>query len=295
MTSRPWLRNICLYCCACLSFSLILSGRPATGQSKPDVPLLRNRAASERPKLMVVGVVHFDNPGHDVVNEHMEDVLMPEPQMQIDALVNALARFKPTKIVVEWPLSRKEKLTARYADYRQGHYVLGRSEVDQLGLRLAAKLGLPEVNAVDWNENPPGVQADYDYQSYPDTPEAKDRLAAIRTPTPSAPTQSLNEKIYEINKPESLANLNRRYFDYVLLGDADRSPGANWVGAWYARNLKIFANLVRLATSPSDRVLVIYGAGHVFPLTEFAEQSGAFSVESPEPLLQTTLKTPATH
>jgi precorrin-6x reductase len=70
--------------------------------------------------------------------------------------------------------------------------------------------------------------------------------------------------------------------DYAMLGE----PGANWVGNWYARNLKIFANLVRLADNPGDRVLVVYGQSHVFPLRQYAEQSGAFKVVSRLQVLQ---------
>jgi hypothetical protein len=289
--SRRFIYLSCFLCFAVLTVSSALS------QSKPAVQLLRDRTAAERPKLMIVGVVHFDNPGRDVVNEHVDDVLAPDRQEQIDAIANALALFKPTKIVVEWPIAKQEKLNARYAGYRQGTYTLSRGEVDQLGLRLAAKLNLPEVDAVDWNGMPPGTEADYDFQSYPDTPEAKERLAAMRRPaiSPSIQSTPLNQRLYDLNRPEALSDLNRRYFDYILLGDATRNPGANWVGSWYARNMKILANIVRVADSPSDRVLVIFGAGHVFPLTEFAQQSGAFTVESPEPLLQRTLKSATPH
>jgi hypothetical protein len=280
--------------CSLLFILSFLGSRTAMGQETSTIQLLRNRPASARPKLMILGVAHFDNPGHDVVNEHVDDVLTPQRQAEIEAIAKAVARFKPTRIVVEWPIARQEKLNIQYAHYRQGNYTLTRNEIDQLGLRIAAMLNLPEVYAVDWNDMPPGVEADYDYEAYPNTPEAKQRLAAMRDPNTNKSSStrllSLNQRIYDLNRPEALANLNRRYFDYILLGDANRNPGANWVGAWYARNLKILANIVRLADSPSDRVLVIYGVGHVFPLTEFAEQSGAFSIESPEPLLQSTLK-----
>jgi len=292
MTYRLSAARATALCCFLLSLAL---SHAAIGQTATNIQLLRNRPASERPKLMIVGVAHFDNPGHDVVNEHVDDVLAPQRQQEIETISKALATFKPTKVVVEWPIAQQEKLNARYANYRQGKYELSRNEVDQLGLRLAAMLRLPEVDAIDWNDMPPGVEADYDFESYPNTPEARQRLVAMRDPNTnkSTPTQasSLNQRLYDLNRPEALASLNRRYFDYTLLGDANRNPGANWVGAWYARNLRIFANIVRLADSPSDRVLVIYGVGHAFPLTEFAEQSGAFSVENPEPLLQGTLKT----
>ena len=90
-----------------------------------------------------------------------------------------------------------------------------------------------------------------------------------------------------MNSPDYLRALNAPYYDYALLGTSDSPQGANWVGAWHGRNLKIFANLVRLADRPGDRVLVIYGAGHAFMLNRFAGESGAFRLESPTPWLET--------
>ena len=97
--------------------------------------------------------------------------------------------------------------------------------------------------------------------------------------------QTLGGFLVWLNNPEHLADMNRDYFDFAMLGDDQKSPGANWVGSWHMRNLRIFAKLVRVADKPGDRVLVIYGAGHGFLLNEFAQQSHAFKVVSPEPLL----------
>lgn len=34
-------------------------------------------------------------------------------------------------------------------------------------------------------------------------------------------------------------------------------------GWWYNRNLRIFRNIQRINAKPTDRILVIYGAGHL--------------------------------
>ena len=110
---------------------------------------------------MVVGVAHFNNPGRDVVNTKVDDVLAPKRQTEIAAIVAQLAKFHPTHVAVEWPVAKQDKLDARYAAYRAGTYTLSRDERDQLGLRLAAKLGLAQVDAVDWLDEPPGQDADF--------------------------------------------------------------------------------------------------------------------------------------
>jgi hypothetical protein len=88
-----------------------------------------------------------------------------------------------------------------------------------------------------------------------------------------------------LNSPPHLAEMHSAYFDFAMLGDDEKAPGPNWVGAWYTRNLRIFAKLIRVADRPSDRVLVIYGAGHAYLLNQYATDSHAFRIERPAQLL----------
>ena len=272
-----------------------LAGSALVARAEP-FPLLSQRPAALRPEVMFVGVAHFDNPGRDVVNTKVDDVLAPKRQKEIAAIVAQLAKFHPTHVAVEWAATKQDKLDARYAAYRAGTYRLSRDERDQLGLRLAAKLGLPRVDAVDWLDEPPGKDEDYDFTAYPTTPEAKARYAAIQDPkqgereSAQLHAMTLGGYLHAVNSPAHLAEMNSVYFDYAMLGDDQKAPGANWVGAWHMRNLRIFAKLVRVADKPNDRVLVIYGAGHGFLLNEFARQSNAFKVVSPEPLLATAAR-----
>lgn len=262
------------------------------------VKLLSDRKPEERPSLMIVGVSHFDNPARDVVNVKVDDVLSPRRQAEMRDLARAIERFRPTRVVVEWTSSKQAKLDARYGDYRAGRYQLTRDERDQLGLRIAADLKLDRVVAGDWNEEPPGQDADYDFTLYPDTPEAKARYAKLSDPAQAAEDSrrlkqgTLRSYLAWLNRPEHLADMHRRYFDFALIGDETKNPGANWVMSWYGRNLRIFDNLVGLTDDPHERILVIYGAGHAYLLRQYARESGAFKVVDPETYLSPRPSTP---
>lgn len=39
--------------------------------------------------------------------------------------------------------------------------------------------------------------------------------------------------------------------------------GADLVSDWFRRNMRIYTNIVRLIDSAEERILVIYGAGHL--------------------------------
>jgi hypothetical protein len=251
-------------------------------------PLISQRPLSQRPTLMVLGSVHLGNPNRDLHDADVDDVLAPERQRQIEAVVDALATWKPTRVAVEWSHKYQAKLDQRYADYRAGRLKLKADEVDQIGLRLAAELNLPRVDAVDWLDENPGTDADYDWQVGAKLGHEEARFAALSDPKIS---RDLTELVREhtvagflriINKPAYLADLNRVDYDLALLGGPEVNPGANWVGAWHARNLKILDNLIRLDAAPTERILLVIGAGHAYLLNEYAPDSHAFRLERPD-------------
>jgi hypothetical protein len=237
------------------------------------------------PALLVIGVPHFGNPGRDMSNTKVENVLTPLRQREIVQLVDRLAAFRPNHVVVEWPATDQAGLDKRYADYRAGRIKLQADERDQIGLRLAAKLNLPRVDAVDWNDNPPGADADYAfddwlkargrYNDYTDlvaaTQRRLDAYAARNRCRPVA------DWLREINGKAYRTADEAEYFRFASFGDAKSNPGAAWVGAWYARNLRIVANIQRVAGKPGDRTIAVFGAGHA-PLLDRYGTGFGFSV-----------------
>ncbi len=246
-----------------------------------------------RPQLLVIGSFHMDNPGRDVVNLKADDVLAPERQRQIEQVADAIARFKPTKIAIEWPRGKQPELDRDYAAYRQGKRELGRSEDDQLGMRLAKRFSLDRVYAVELTDMMPPVDISViDYEAGAKRLGQEAFLDAMRARTKAR--VAVGEKLLHegtigqalrwFNAPEQLGESHRAYYNYARIAQGDDTPGANWLQFWYGRNLKIFGALTQIAEA-GDRVLVIYGAGHAPLLRQFAQESGYFEVVDPLPYL----------
>jgi hypothetical protein len=53
------------------------------------------------------------------------------------------------------------------------------------------------------------------------------------------------------------------YYTFVPYGDPYDYAGPDLLAAWHQRNIRIYHNIIKLIESPSDRILVIYGAGHL--------------------------------
>lgn len=243
-------------------------------------------AAEPTPALMIVGMPHLANPAHDIANIKVEDVLSSSRQREIEDLVDRLAAFHPTHVAVEWEPKDQAKLDRRYADYRAGRLKLTRDETDQIGLRLAAKLGLPRVDAVDWLQEAPGKDEDYDFAAWL---KAHGRGAEWEAFQSNGQRQADAEGAFQhchpiadwvrsLNDEAGSQKLSRPYFEIATFGDSDNNPGAAWVGAWYARNLRIYANLLHVGGVPGERTVAVFGAAHGPLLRSDAAQSGRFTV-----------------
>lgn len=251
--------------------------------------------SGNRPALLIVGSPHLDNPNTGIADPNVDNVMTPDRQREIEAVVDRLARFHPNHVAVEWNAADQAGLDKRYAAYRAGRYKLTADERDQLGLRLAAKLNLPRVDAVDFQGDAPGKDADYDYVAWMKAHgRATEWSAFQRQLQRDAEVVAARQRCTVVGDwlryytDSDTARRNEApYYTIARFGDARDSPGANWVGNWYARNLRIYANLARVAGRPGDRTVVIFGAGHAPLLRTYASESGTFNVADARDFLPT--------
>ena len=219
---------------------------------------------ARRAEVLVLGVFHLANPGHDIVNSQVDDVLAPKRQQEIAELATALARFKPTKVAVENDAQRA--LNERYARYRAGQYVLSANETDQIGLRLAKMLGHDSVYAVDADGEFPwprlvkyakatGQQAQFDAH-------VGEIGVMVKQQNEYLKSHSILQTMLYVNSDSSVARAVGFYFQEARYGEPWDYAGPDLVAEWYRRNLRIFNNVARLA-APGERILVIFGAGHL--------------------------------
>jgi hypothetical protein len=252
--------------------------------------LLLNAACSataQQPQLLILGTAHLNNPGHDMFNVAVDDVLTPKRQAEIVALVDQLATFQPTHVALECAPEKQQVYDQLYADYRAGQHTLSRDEREQIGMRLAAKLNLPRVDCVDYVSGPPGPADAYDFMAFVQThEETKPVLDAIMSmgkrfatdETTFLQSHPLIDWYRRANEPARLRDDNQVYVRYIAaLGNKEAHPGANWIGGWHTRNIIIVENLRNLA-KPGDRIFTLFGVGHSYLLHEFAIESTAFNV-----------------
>lgn len=226
----------------------------------------RDPDPSARAEVLVLGVYHMANPGQDVFNTEADDVLAPKRQAEIAEVVEVLKRFRPTKIAVEAKFSN-DAVARRYQEYMAGEWELQRNESQQIGFRLAGELGHETVYPVD-------VDGEFPWPRLVDYARANglnDEFQALRTElgeqvaagSAYLASHTVLEALLAMNAEERVAEDVGFYYRWVHFGEPWNWAGADLLTAWFERNIRIHSNVVDLVESSDERILVIFGAGHL--------------------------------
>lgn len=223
-------------------------------------------AAPARAQVLVLGVYHMANPGHDIFNMQADDVLAPKRQAEMAQLIEVLKRFHPTKIAVEADVWNKHSSEA-YADYVAGKHELTRNEIEQIGFRLARELGHRTVYPVDTDGEFP-LQRVVDYAKASGRSKELDAImggfgAKVKAQGEYLASHTALETLLYMNADEKVAQEVGLYYRLARLGEPGDWAGADLVADWFRRNMRIYSNVMQLVDSPDQRVLVIFGAGHL--------------------------------
>jgi len=233
-------------------------------------------ADSPRTQILLVGVDHLGKK-HDVHNSPNIDPMTPQHQAEIKEIIDDIARFKPTKVMVEHDF-QDPKTIADYQDYLAGKFTLGPNEVYQYGFRLAALAHNPAIYCIDTPQD-----FRFDYEGMTNSAEKHGQKAIVdAAEADMAPYLaklddltlhgSVGDVLRYVNDPKSLAASNGWYLYTTRVGaDADYA-GASLVSTWYSRNVYIYTNVMR-QVQPGDRVVIFIGAGHVPSLQWLIRQS----------------------
>ncbi len=246
--------------------------------------------APAKPTLMIVGSYHFANPGKDVIKSKVTDVSTLQRQREIKEIIAQLEKFRPTKIAIECDVETSAPIQKRFAEYLTDNYQLSINEREQLGFRLAKNLKDKKIYCVDTNTNSPGDPSDYNYYEFASKHSDLDTLLKSTWKEKQDENDSRQEEFVNLpmikqflylNDPAQIEIDHSGYFYLLRLNKDTNYIGTNWLASWYNRNFKILTNIIRIIDSPNDRVLAIYGAGHLKLLNQIAAESRYFKIESP--------------
>jgi len=229
-------------------------------------------------EILLLGTFHF--------MEEPIDFYSLEVQKELQKLSNKLQKFNPDTIAIESECSSQQYIDRSYEKFclkdlsnleKMKRETLGEifihdncypivynNEVIQIAYRLGKMLEHSKIYAID------------SYTRLDMTPMRSndasllDAKKQFEEHSKKEPKHSITEFIKYVND-EKWINLHHGTYIQANAVEADEIySGTKMVAAWYERNLKIFANIQRLAMN-SQRLFIIYGAGHLKLLKQLIE------------------------
>jgi hypothetical protein len=201
-------------------------------------------------------------------------------QAEIAAVVEGLSGFRPTLVALEWP---EDEVAARWPEYQAGGLRNYRNESIQLGFRLAELAGARPVG-VDVNGAFPfgPVAALAEEIGRGDLIAAGMEVARSQTSGTEAALASggVGAALRYLNDGSYARNGHAQYMGMLRIGQGERQPSVELLASWYRRNIHICAKVLQSA-QPGDRIVVIFGAGHLTLLRDcFAAVPGVTLIDA---------------
>lgn len=257
----------------------------------PDEFLIGDRQV---PQVLLMGTWHFAYPGldeHKTSEEDKINIFTPKRQAELQELLDYVAQFQPTKIIVESG-ANTGYLMYRYRRWKKGEEDLYANERDQVGIRLMDQLGLDTLYGCDaggllgelldkagktkadkyikkvadrhyFGGDDPWMQRYKEWYVYDDK---------------QMPRNTLLENFLYLNQDKVID----RYFGAYISGgqfDSEAFEGPDALSLyWMNRNLRIFHKIQQLDIKNDDRVLLLFGAGHMGILRWLYECSPRYEV-----------------
>jgi len=249
-------------------------------------------------KVITLGVYHFAYHNLDRVKTAEKDMIsvLDEPyQSQIASIAKSIEEFKPTIIAIELDPTKQSSVDSLYALYKLGKLAPEKGEVYQLAYRIGKNLNLPKIYCInDWGHHYDNLQTMFKdnarlerFSNYIDSLDKTEGKELY-----SKKVEDIVQELIKLNNPqrikEDLSSYLTKGFTY------EETPG-DFIGVdfetgrWFSRNLRIFRNIQRIPRTPEDRILVIFGVGHLNLLNPFIDSSKEFELVSPLEYLKEAL------
>ncbi|QNE42421.1 hypothetical protein F1C16_22595 (plasmid) [Hymenobacter sp. NBH84] len=214
-------------------------------------------------------------------------------------------------ILVEAEPREQPHLDSLYAPYRQGILPLtavpyGRSEIYQVGFALAKALHLPAPRGINYyvSTSQSLLRSGHNIALFQHDLQALQTTARPLKRLVQHDSLSVYDYIALMNQPKMLALSHRAVYNtpaYVTDGAfSSANPpdvsqvdtayiGVQYISLFYNRNLKIYANLLRVQQQThAQRLLVIYGQNHIAVLEELLRVNPAYQVVPATKYLKTS-------
>ncbi len=235
--------------------------------------------SNDKVKVLNLGVFHMG----ETSDAHKTEFDESKNRKEIKDICFQISKFKPTIIFVEREPSFNEDLKLTFNRFKKDPSIQTNYSGEEIQL-LAFEIGrLAKTKAIFGFDHQ--LACNYNFTELANKIKAKDYIKIKQNLIKQAEgidkiNTSLKKTLLEINQQkfyDFLFNINADLLTYV--NSKDSFEGADEAAKFYQRNLRMFANINKVNTNKSDRILIISGAAHAAFLNEFMKRSPKYELE----------------
>ena len=252
-------------------------------------------------EILLLGSTHFNQ--NNAAASPNTDLLSAYRSKEVTELVGKLAAFKPDLVLVEESPADQQKVDSLYSLYASGKLKLAeiqnsRAERYQFGFQTAKAVNHKTVYGVDHYELvssrmlKEGTNLDYFISRL----DSFSNIGAVVSSKFALGKLSVKDFLIFLNDPKLLDITYQAMFvnparvmdgkftdppkEYINTASVDNHYiGAEYISAFYERELKIYSNIVRLQLQqPGKRMLLIMGQRHAAVLTKILANDPSFKI-----------------
>lgn len=234
-------------------------------------------------QVLNIGVFHMGQTSDATSTEY--DEASKKAQQEIKDVTLAIAKFKPTIILVEQQPKQQEALETAYKQYLNdvtadtGFYKT--NEIQLLGFEIGRLANVAKIVAIDhrmgYNYNMEPLAKKLNATKFFET--GKHLQALMSTVDTDVETMGLKKALLLLNTHDAhnfLININADLLMYA--NSKDGFEGADEAAKFYQRNIRMFANINKVDMTKDDRVLIISGATHAAFFNKFMSRSMIYNL-----------------
>ena len=245
----------------------------------------KDASVTEDSKIQVlnIGVFHMGQTSDATSTDYDES--SKKAQQELKNITVAIAKFKPTLILVEQQPKYQEELNTAYSAYLKdvnadtGFYKT--NEIQLLGFEVGRLAGVKNIHAIDHK-----IGYNYDQQALAEQLNAtkyfetgKRLQSLMGSVDMDVEKTGLKKSLLMLNTDEAynfLININADMLMYV--NSKDGFEGADEAAKFYKRNIRMFANINKIDMTNEDRILIISGATHAAFFNKLLSRSMVYNV-----------------
>ncbi|WP_425445837.1 DUF5694 domain-containing protein [Dethiothermospora halolimnae] len=231
------------------------------------------KRSSPKPKVLLVGTFHMRK-SSDMYSTEVDDLLSEKRQREIREVIDRLKDFNPTKVALEIVTEEEKTINNKYKAYTEGQLKLEPREDQQVGFPIASELGHERVYPIDWMEVGVATRPYGEVHGWAETNQPELFNKIFQGEIFKLDTNKSILEMYKIcNNLGEIKRSHKQYINMARIGNIGEYVGIDWLVWWYQRNLILFSNICRLASSGEERILVLIGSSHIYLLNQFLQES----------------------